>query len=602
MTRTATATTGKWHRELPKGWWRLVPALHSLRRYRSGDARADLVAGLSVATVAVPQAMAYALVAGVAPEYGLYTAIVMTAIGAFFDSSRQLINGPTNAISIAVLSATALIAADEKLNAIIVLALMIGVIQTCVALFRLGDVTRYISHSVIVGFTAGASLLLVFDQMKNLLGKKSVGDMHDHFLLRFWNSMNQGGDIHINTVSVGLASIALVLLLRWAKRRVGWVLFPELLFTVVAMSAANFFLHLDGVTVVGTIPAKLPSFNVPNANWSLMRELAPSALAIGTLGLLEAISMAKSIAATTRQKLDLNQQCLSEGLANLGGGFFQCMPGSGSLTRSAINTQAGAVTQWSGIVSAAAVALIVVLFGPYAQFIPKSCLAAILIMTAIRMVDPKALRYHMRASRFDMLIVLITAFSAVAISVEFCVMIGVFLSFMLAVPRAGRMLLTEFTVTRDRVVAERVADDVRCSRLLIFGLEGEMFFGSVTKLEEHFAWIDRKLEGGAKVLVLRLKRVRSPDAVCMRLLNDFVERVNARGVRVIVCGVRDELYRAMQRTEFNMEAVELFREQKVRFSSTLMAVKRAYEVLGDDVCEHCPRRTASDREGLYFMV
>lgn len=599
---SSTTANSTWQRQLPKGWWRWVPALHSLRRYSRGDARADVLAGLSVATVAVPQAMAYALVAGVAPEYGLYTAIIMTAIGAFFDSSRQLINGPTNAIAIAVFSVTAPIAtADEKLSAIILLALMIGVIQTCVALLRWGDVTRYISHSVIVGFTAGASILLVFDQMKNLLGKKSVGDVHDHFLVRFWHSMVNGGDIHASTLYVGLATIGLVLLLRWAKKRVGWVLFPELLFTVVVVSAATYFLGLDGVVVIGTIPAKLPSFQVPDANWSMIRDLAPSALAIGTLGLLEAISMAKSIAATTRQKIDLNQQCLSEGLANLGGGFFQCMPGSGSLTRSAINTQAGAVTQWSGIVSAAAVALIVVLFAPYAQYIPKTCLAGILIMTGLRMIDPKALRYHMRASRFDMVIVLITAFSAVVISVEFCVMIGVFLSFMLAVPRAGRMLLTEFTV-RDRLVDERLADDVRCSRLLIFGLEGEMFFGSVTKLEEHFARMEQKLDGGARVLVLRLKRVRSPDAVCMRLLNDFTERMHAKGVHVILCGVRDELYHAMQRTEFNLEVVELFREQKVRFSSTLMAVRRAYEILGDDVCPHCPRRTPGQAEDLYYMV
>ena len=588
---------------LPTGWWRYFPALDSLRKYNPKAARADLVAGLSVATVAVPQAMAYALVAGVPPEYGLYTAIVMTAIGAFFASSRQLINGPTNAISIAVLSSLAPIAlAEDKIAAVILLALMIGCIQLAIALFRLGDLTRYISHSVIVGFTAGASILLVLDQTKNLLGKQSVGDVHDHFLMRFWRSLTEGGDIHSDTFMVGLATMVLVFLLRWAKRRVGWKLFPELLFTVIVISGATWWMGIDGLKVVGNIPAKLPSFGVPQWDYTMLRELAPSALAIATLGLLEAIAMAKNIAAQKRQRLDLNQVCLSEGFANVGGGFFHCIPGSGSLTRSAINVQAGAMTQWSGMFSAGAVALIVVLFAPYAQFIPKACLAGILIVTAIGMIDPKALRYHMKASQFDAGIVLATAIAAVAISVEFCVLIGVFLSFLLAVPRAGRMLLTEFTITKERVIAERMPDDPTCSRILMFGLEGEMFFGSTTKLEQHFDTIEARLADGAKVLVLRLKRVRSPDAVCMQLLNDFVERIEARGVDVIICGVRDELYAAMQRTNFNMEASEVYREQKVRFSSTMMAVKRAYELLGDDLCPTCPKRSGVQGEGLYFMV
>ena len=154
--------------------YRYIPALDSLRSYRFSHLRADFVAGLTVATVAVPQAMAYALVAGVPPEYGLYTAIVMTAVGALFDSSRQLINGPTNAISIAVLSAVAIIPAEDRLQAAILLAFLVGLLQVGITLARLGDLTRYISHSVIVGFTVGASLLLVLDQMKNLLG------LHEH--------------------------------------------------------------------------------------------------------------------------------------------------------------------------------------------------------------------------------------------------------------------------------------------------------------------------------------------------------------------------------------------------------------------------------------
>ncbi|MBP8822857.1 MAG: SulP family inorganic anion transporter [Flavobacteriales bacterium] len=591
-------------RTFPQGWLRYFPALDSLLKYSGAAARADLLAGLTVAAVAVPQAMAYALVAGVPPQYGLYTAIVMTAIGAFFDSSRQLINGPTNAISIAVLSVTAAIAdPGDKINTIIVMSLLIGCIQTAIALLRLGDITKYISHSVIVGFTVGASLLLVIDQMKNLLGKKAMGGVHDHFLMRFWRSMTEGGDVHLYTLWVGLASIALVLGLRWAKQRLHFPLLPELLITVISVSAITALLGLEGVGVVGTIPASLPSFHFPHTEWVFIKEIAPSALAIATLGLLEAIAMAKSIASAKRQQLDLNQQCLSEGLANMGGGFFQCIPGSGSLTRSAINTQAGAITQWSGVFSAVAVAAIVLLFAPLAQYIPKACLAGILIMTAVRMIDPASLIYHVRASHFDAGIVIATAFSAVFISIEFCILIGVFLSFMLAVPRAGRMLLTEFSISSNRVLAERRPEDPECSSILMFGLEGEMFFGSASTLEKHLHTIDERLKGGAKVLVLRMKRIRNPDAVCMHMLSDQVEHWEAAGVHVMLCGVRDDLYQALERTRFNMQESEVFREQKLRFSSTLAAVQRAYELLGEENnCPHCAGLKGKSQEAYYYMV
>src|SRR6185369_12799352 len=277
-------------------------------------------------------------------------------------------------------------------------------------------------------------------------------------------------------------------------------------------------LNQQGVTVVGDIPASLPAFRLPVLDAVQIRAFSTSALAIALLGLLEAISMAKAIAAVTRQKLDLNQQCLSEGVANITGSFFQCMPGSGSLTRSAINQQAGAHTQWSGVVSAVAVALIMLVFPPYARFIPRSALAGLLMLTAARMVNLRDLRYHMRASRFDATIVAVTAIAAVAISIEFCVLIGVFMSFMLAVPRIGRMLLAEYVVSIDRSVRERRPGDEVCGRLLIFGLEGEMYFGAGASLEDHLDAIYDRVVPETQAVVLRLKRARSPDAVGMSLL------------------------------------------------------------------------------------
>lgn len=586
---------------------RRVPALDSLRSYGWTDLRVDVVAGLSVAAVAVPQAMAYAMIAGLPAEYGLYTAIVMTAVGAVLDSSRQLINGPTNAISIALLSAVGSVATqDERIQAAVLVAFLVGSIQLGISFLRLGDLTRYISHSVIVGFTAGASVLLVLDQMKNLFGLKAVGDVHDHFLVRFWSTMTQDAHAHGPTLVVGLGSIALVLGLRWVKARLDWKLLPEFLIVVIVMAAVTAIGDLTsrGVAVVGDIPASLPSFRVPDLSSPHLRDLAESALAIALLGLLEAIAMAKAIAAVTGQRLDLNQQCLSEGLANFTGSFFQCMPGSGSLTRSAINQQAGARTQWSGVVSALAVALIMLVFAPYARFIPRSALAGLLMLTAARMVNLHDLRYHWRTSRFDAAIVAVTAISAVAISIEFCVLIGVFMSFLLAVPRTGNMQLTEFVVTEERTVSERQRGDAACSRLLIFGLEGEMFFGSGSSLEGIFDAIEDRIGPETQAVVLRLKRARNPDAVGMALLERAVDRIRARGVLVVLCGIRPGMRACLENCGLaeKLGEANLFLEQPVRQTSTVLAIRHAYDHV-TDLCPTCPRRTGPPlTRAMYYEI
>jgi SulP family sulfate permease len=314
--------------------------------------------------------------------------------------------------------------------------------------------------------------------------------------------------------------------------------------------------------------------------------------------------MAKAIASVTGQKLDMNQQCLSEGFANFGGSFFQCMPGSGSLTRSAINQQAGARTQWSGVVSAAAVALIMLVFAPYARFIPRAALAGLLMLTAARMVNPREVRYHVRVSRFDAAIVAVTAISAFAISIEFCVLIGVFMSFLLAVPRTGQMLLTEFVVTPEGQIHERLREDEVCGRILIFGLEGEMYFGSGVSLEQHLDTIEERITPETEVVVLRLKRARNPDAVGISLLERSLDRMRSRGLHVVLCGVRHGMFTCFEKSGLaaKLDERNIFLEQPVRRTSTILAVRHAYALLRDP-CPTCPRRDAAERgQVVYFSV
>ncbi len=592
--------TPRWRAAL----FRLVPAIDSLVGYNRVYFRRDVVAGVTVAAVAVPQAMAYASIFGAPVQYGLYTAIVMTAVGAVLDSSKQLINGPTNAISIALLSALAGVAPEGRLDAAIMMATLIGAIQVGITLFRLGDLSRYISHAVIVGFTLGASTLLILDQLKNILGLKAQGDPHDHFLSRLWQTLWGGGSVHGPTVMVSLATMLLVSVLRWVNRRMQWRL-PELLLAIAGSATAVAWLQVDGIALIPQIPRTLPRFELPYWNFELARELAGSATAIALLGLLEAIAMAKSIAAHTGQKLDINQQCLSEGVANFTGSFFQCFPGSGSLTRSYINHQAGAATQWSGVISAVTVAMTILALAPLAQYIPRAALAGILVMSAWRMCDRHQLAYHFRATRFDGMIVTATAVSAVAVSVEFCILIGVLLSFLFYVPKAARVHLSELTISPEKVIRPKLPDDPPCRKLRLYNMEGEWFFGSAPDVETQLEQIDEETADGVKIVILRVKHVRNADAVCVHLLERFVERMKRRGTRVVLSGIRSQFLEVIR----NVGLVErlgeesIFPETSEVWSATQQAVQWSYCQLGRDLCEHCPRKEEDlAARGVWFYT
>jgi SulP family sulfate permease len=584
--------------------------------YSSDKARKDLLAGVTVAAISLPQAMAYALIAGVDPRFGLYSAIVITLVASIFGSSSHLINGPTNAISLVVFSALAFFSTGahlEAYQAMFLLGIMIGCIQILIAVFKLGDLTRYISESVVIGFMAGAGTLVAITQIGNLTGMQDRGTGLQHVLLRTWMTVRDG---HMNprAFAIGLSTIVLAVALRYLVRKYRLPQFDMLVSLLIVAGVAAWFgwsrPGIDGktiITTVASIPRNLPTPHLPQIQFWWIKQLSGSALAIAFLGLLEALAIAKSIANTTRQRLDYNRQCMAEGLANLTGGFFQCLPGSGSLTRSAINFQAGAVSRMSGIFAAGTVALVVVAMAPYARYIPKAALAGLLVITAARLVDWKRLKYAMRASRYDALLVAVTAFSAIFISVEFSILIGVALSILLFVPRAALLRFSELTVSNDRVVRERLPNDPVCTSLLLYDLEGELFFGAAPELDRLFDKLKQRTEGEKiRFVILRVKRTRYPDMVSMERFDHFLREMETRGVTVLLCGVRQGFASVMERLRFQdwLPADRVFHEEQQTFSATLKAVHHVYELLGENACEHCRRNEATGAElrELYYLV
>ncbi len=569
--------------------------------------RADLIAGLTVAAISFPQAIAYALIAGVDPKFGVYSAIVVTTIASIFGSSSHLINGPTSAISLLVFTALAFIDSEntgQLYQALFLLGVLVGAFQIIIAVFRLGNLTRYISESVIIGFMAAAAFLLAIGQLGNALGVKDKGNGHMQVLRRVWLTLFHGDAINYRAVIISASAVVLAVVLRKVVQRFGLPqinMLAVLVITAVIAYVAGWSVPGTGgrtaVSVAAKVPRSLPTPHIPDVNTAWLPELSTGALAIAFVGIIEALSIAKAIAHQTQQKLDYNRQIMAEGLANLGGGFFQSLPGSGSLSRSAINYQSGAATRFSGIVSAATVAVALLLFAPLLRYVPQPALAGLLLVTAARLVDFKRLIYTLKASRYDAGLVIVTAFTGIAIDLDKAVLLGVILSILLFVPRAAKLKATELVVTPERVVRERVRGDEPDASTVIYDLEGELFFGAAPELDRHLADLTHRIEAEdqGKIVILRLKRVRHPDVVCIERIEHFLRELTDRDVTVLLAGVRPDTAEILKNVGFQswFPAEHVFPEEDREFSATLKAVRYAHA-------------KAADRPGaepdLYYLV
>jgi sulfate permease, SulP family len=557
-------------------------------RVSLSNLRKDCIAGLTVAAISLPQSMAYALVAGVDPRFGIYTAIVFTAIAGVFGSSRHLVNGPTGAVSLVTFSALAFIDPDAKLDAyeaMFLLTVMMGVVQIVIGATRLGDLTRYISESVVTGFIAGAGFLTIIGQIANALGVKSLGTGNDSVLARLYLTVTQAGPYNWKAIAICLLAIVFAVVGRRVNR-VYKLPQVELLIAVIGLSALAYFLgwsHFapgikSAIPLIEAVPAALPSPHVPQIKTEWLFDLSSSAVSIGLLGLLEALAISKAIAHDSRQQLDYNRQCLAEGIGNLVGGFFRCMPGSGSLSRTAINYQAGAETRFSGVLTAIVIAIAVTLLGPLAAYIPKAVLAGMLIVASARLIDIKRIRYTATASVPDAALLATSALAAIFVGVEYAILIGSAASILWYLLHASRLKVQELVVAPEQVVRARIATDPPAKDVAIYDFEGDLFFGAAPELHAFLEKVKGEARPrGVKALVLRLKRVRNPDAVALEVLDLFLKDARKDGLIVFLAGLRPELKVALERMGVAERVGEqyLFPEEERDYSATLGAIRAA---------------------------
>src|SRR5512145_712746 len=415
-----------------RGSWvrRLSPFLLWWPRVNRETLRGDLVAGLTGSIVVLPQGVAFATIAGLPPEYGLYTAIMPAVVAALFGSSWHLVSGPTTAISIVVYGAISPLAepgSPEYLSLVLTLTFMVGAIQLAMGLGRLGTLVNFISHTVVIGFTAGAAILIAASQLKNFLGISVPRGAS--FSQTLGAVLAQAGDVSPYVASVGAVTLMVgILVRRYAPR------FPYMIAAMLVGSLAGLALdRLFGpgvaeIRTVGALPGTLPPLSHPVLSAGTVRQLGGNALAITMLALTEAVSIARAIAVRSEQRIDGNQEFIGQGLSNIAGSFFSSYASSGSFNRSGLNYEAGARTPLAAAFAALFLTAVLLLVAPLAAYLPVAAMAGVLFLVAWGLIDFRHIRGIIRASRSETVILAATFLSTLLLDLEFAIYVGVILS------------------------------------------------------------------------------------------------------------------------------------------------------------------------------
>lgn len=575
----------------------LAPAGHFLTRpirlfrgYERADIRPDLMAGITVAVILLPQAIAFALIADLPPAMGLYAAVIGGLAGALWGSSHQLHTGPTNAISLLVFSSLAGVAAvgsPEYIMAASMLALLVGLFQLMLGLARLGVLVNFVSHSVIVGFATGAAVLIAIRQIKPLLGL----EFESHSVLEIFQGIATNlTEINPYTAAIGIGTILFMVVARRISPKIPAALLVMVLASLVVYT---FDLVAEDVDVIGLLPSGLPPLSMPVMDWDLISSLAAGVIAVGAIGLVESAAISKSISAQTRQRLDSNQEFVGQGMANVLVGLFSGYPVAGSFSRSAVNFRAGARTQVAVIFSSIVVLLAMQFMGPFAAYLPRSALAGVLIVTAYRMIDMHEIMRILRGGRGDAVIMVVTFFGTLLLHLETAVLIGIALSFARYIMRTStpRIHAVVPDDSFNHLVYE--PDNPECPQLGIIEILGDLYFGAVNYVEDFI--LDHSTRNPEQqFLLLRMNYVNNCDFSGIHMLENVVQYYRERGGDVFMMRVSRNVFQRMVDTGFDQTLGEdHFLNEDEAISDIF------YHVLNPAACIYeCPLRVFRECQNL----
>jgi SulP family sulfate permease len=579
----------------PEPWLeRLLPFVHTLRAYEGHKLRRDLIAGLTTALFAIPQAMAYALIAGFPPASGIATGVAASILGAAFGSSEFLINGPTNAISVMLAANAALFAAQgDAIRAVVMLTFLIGAMQLVGGLLRIGTFTRFVSEPVLTGFTAGAGVYIVINQLPAFLGISKSAIRQDLWglpafrsaffdLLRLLRSLS---GIHYTTAALALLTFATVRLLQHFEPRIGRrmpapfvaVVLTTLIVWLLGLDADGGFDRVKVVRDIEPLARELPGAVWPSFDLSTVRSLLGPAVAIGLMGSVEAIAIGKTLANRAGHPFDASRQLMGEAFCNLGAAMVGGFASSGSFSRTAVNYESGALTRMSCIFSGLLVLVLVLLFAPQANVIPIAALAGTLVHIGLKLVDVVRLKMVFGTTEGDR-VVLLTTFLGVLLAehLENALFVGIAVSIYYALRRAEGFKLRALSEGADGSLSE-LSENEPEREIAVLNLQGELFFAAAEELQNELL---RMLEVGPRVIVLRMQEAYNLDATTAHALALVAERARKHGGRLILCGLRPGMYGTFERAGLVPVIGEdaLFPAERELLASTRHAVEYAHKL------------------------
>jgi len=562
----------------------IFPFLQWFKLITKETVKADFIAGFTGAVIVLPQGVAFATIAGLPPEFGLYTAMVTPIIAALFGSSRHLISGPTTAISIVVFAAISNHAepgTPEFVSLVLTLTFLAGVYQLAFGLARLGSLVNFVSHTVVIGFTAGAAILIATSQMKNILGVYvPKGESFFHTWVSLWHEVG-----HTNTYVLIIAITTLVVALL-VKRFLPKI--PNLLIGLIVGSLVALVFSGNGSTIelVGKIPAQLPPLSLPDFSFTSIKMLAPEAFAVALLGLIEAVSISRAIATKSNQRIKANQEFIGQGLSNITGSFFSSYAGSGSFTRSGINYESGAKTPLSAIFAAIMLMAIVLLIAPLTAYLPVAAMGGVILIVAYNLVDIHHIKAILKYSRSETSILLTTFFATLFLELEFAIYLGVLLSLVIFLARTSTPEIVTLALDVDSSTGKKKLINInkkplnQCPQLKIIRIDMSIYFGSINHIQNRLHHLIE--QENVKHILIVGTGINFIDISGAEALVSDAKRLKQLGGGLYFAELKANVYEYISKNCFVAKV-----GNEHFFDTKKEAIKRIYKRLDKDTCKAC---------------
>ena len=579
------------HRSLKYRLYHLLPFLQWKHMVDRNSTRADLIAGLSGALIVLPQGVAFATIAGMPPEYGLYAAMLPAIIAALFGSSWHLVSGPTTAISIAVFAAISPLAepgSPQFISMVLTLTFLAGLFQLILGLARMGVLVNFISHTVVIGFTAGAAMLIAASQIKNFFGLDIARGVPFHVVIEQF--FLQIGHINPYVSAVGAITLAVGIAARKFMPKLPYMIVAMVIGSVVAyLINSEFGPAVTQIKTVGALSAGFPPLSRPDFSYATLHKVLFPALIVTMLALTEAVSISRAIAVKSEQRIDGNQEFIGQGLSNLVGSFFSGYASSGSFNRSGVNFEAGAQTPLATVFASIFLLLVLLLVAPLASYLPTAAMAGILFLVAWGLIDFDHIRSISKTSRTETVILWVTLLGTL-VDLEKGIFFGILLSLSLYLYRVSRPSIVPSVPASDEGAYHFVDahGHPECPQFRIVRINGSIFFGAVDFVRNGLLQIDETNPRQKTVMILA-RGINFVDVAGAEMLEQEARRRRKLGGGLYFYRCNEAIYRFLRKADkLDDIGVGGF------FPTMSNWIKPIYSTLDPEICRTCQARIFSE--------